>query len=93
MACNCKESYWRTKPCTASCPGCVKQCPEIAKPIIKEYMSAKMRYAQQIRKYGTTDSGNRHTPNLPGTKRQHIRRKKEYETWRCEGGQIVWGFF
>ena len=91
MACNCKESYWRYKRC--SHPHGDTPCPEVAKPIIKEYMSAKMRYAQQIRKHGTFDSGNRHTPNLPGTKRRHVRRKIEYETWRCQGGQIIWGFF
>ena len=43
-------------------------CPPPAKPIKKE-ISVKRRHAQLIRLKGTFYAGNKHTANLPGTKR------------------------
>ena len=53
-------------------------CPPTPKPVnlnnhwVNRQQSAKMRLAQLLKIKGTVTSGNRHTPNLPGTKRAII---------------------
>ena len=43
---------------------------------LNHHISAKMRLAQLLKVKGTFQPGNHHTPNLPGTKRQVVQKKK-----------------
>ena len=59
------------------------RCPPPAQPIIKE-ISIKQRHAQLIRIKGTFNPGNKHTANLPGTKRVvHPKNPSGTYIWPC----------
>ena len=62
-------------------------CPEPPQVIIKHSTSVKMRQAQMLKKYGFFTPSNKHTANLPGTRRQHIRKSaaelRQPPIWPC----------
>ena len=59
-------------------------CPDPPCPIVKTQASVKIRQAQIIKRHGIFPPANRHTPNLPWTRRPHHKRPPHPVIWPCK---------
>ena len=72
------------------CKGFCNKCPPPVNPGffnnggVDRQISTKMKIAQMLKIKGIFKPGNRHTPNLPGTKRPVHPKPPGNYTWPCE---------
>jgi len=70
---------------------CGHGCPDPPVVLVKHTTSTRMRQAQILKQFGFVIPGNKHTPNLPGTRRQHNRKPKVPPTWPCGSDPAIIG--